>query len=113
MNDDEVSFKVKGSAEDPYDVRFVHRSDGNFSAYCSCQAGQNGMHCKHRLRILDGKSIDIVSGNIEDVKLVTTWVVGTDVELAIQQVILLEDESKRIKKELSAAKKKLGKCLLD
>ena len=40
MNENEISFYVKGSSEEPYKVIFVQRSENNLSAYCSCTAGE-------------------------------------------------------------------------
>jgi len=50
---DSVSFSVQGSAPEPYHVLF-RRNGANLSAYCTCPAGENGMYCKHRIRILQG-----------------------------------------------------------
>jgi uncharacterized Zn finger protein len=52
---DKASFLVQGSAAEPYKVIFKLRDDKNLSAYCTCQAGQKGTHCKHRINILRGE----------------------------------------------------------
>jgi uncharacterized Zn finger protein len=107
-----VEFLVQGSAVEPYRVLF--RRDGmNLSAYCTCPAGENGMYCKHRIRILQGLVEAVVSSNTKDVSTVAGWLAGTDVENALRNVISLEKEAERIKNALSAAKKALAKCLLD
>ena len=62
-----VSFLVQGSAPEPYHVLF-RRNGANLSAYCTCPAGENGMHCKHRIRILQGLAEGIVSENVADVQ---------------------------------------------
>ncbi|MCC7568798.1 MAG: SWIM zinc finger domain-containing protein, partial [Candidatus Methanofastidiosa archaeon] len=97
----EIAFEVQGSAPDPYRVVFVKRSDANLSAYCSCPAGENGLYCKHRFNILEGMKKGIVSDNLEDVKVVQSWLPGTDLGDAIQKMRELESEAARIKKELS------------
>jgi SWIM zinc finger len=113
----EISFKVQGSASEPYGVIFVKRSDTNLSAYCSCPAGENGQYCKHRFNILDGTIKGIVSDNLEDVKVVQSWLSGTDVENALIKMHELEAEAEaeaeRIKKELFAAKKAVAKAMRD
>ncbi|MDY6894784.1 MAG: SWIM zinc finger family protein [Thermotogota bacterium] len=109
----EVSFEVQGSASEPYRVVFVKRSDTNLSAYCSCPAGENGQYCKHRFNILEGITKGIVSDNLEDVKVVQSWLPGTDLEEAIIKMRELESEATRIKKELSAAKKVVAKAMRD
>lgn len=110
---DKVVFEVQGSDIDPYQVTFVRRSEENLSAYCTCPAGDNGQYCKHRFRILDGSTKNIVSGNEEEVATVTAWLPGTDVERAIQEMHRLESEHDRIKKELSDAKKRVAAALRD
>ena len=109
----EISFEVQGSASEPYGVVFVKRTDTNLSAYCSCPAGENGQYCKHRFNILDGLTKGIVSDNLEDVKVIQSWLPGTDVEEALIKMRKLESEAARIKKELSAAKKIVAKAMRD
>ena len=59
-------------------------------------------------------SVDgIVSDNLEDVPTVFAWMVGTDVEAALLEMLRLEKESDRIKNQLAAAKKKLAVALGD
>ena len=109
----EIRFEVQGSARDPYGVIFVRRSESDLSAFCSCPAGQNGQYCKHRLNILAGITKGIVSGNDDDVKVVRSWLPGTDIELAIARMRELEKEADKIKKALSVAKKDLAKAMRD
>lgn len=110
---DEVSFKVRGSASDPYRVKFVKRSSENLSAYCTCPAGENGQYCKHRFSILDGKTDGIVSENTDQVKIIISWLPGTDLEVALNEMKRLEVEAAKVKKELSAAKKEVAKAMRD
>jgi uncharacterized Zn finger protein len=108
-----VIFEVQGSSPEPYKVTFVRRSAGNLSAYCTCPAGDNGQYCKHRFRILDGSTKGIVSANKDEVATITSWLPGTDIEDAIQEMRRLESEQDRIKAELSAAKKKMAAAMRD
>lgn len=107
-----AEFLVQGSAPEPYRVLF-QRNGKNLSAYCTCPAGEEGMHCKHRIRILQGSTEGIVSHNERDVALVAGWLVGTDVEVALHRVISLENEAARVTQALRLAKKALAKCFLD
>ena len=109
----EITFEVQGSAAEPYFVVFVRRSDTNLSAYCSCPAGENGQYCKHRFNILDGVTKGIVSNNLDDVKVVQSWLPGTDVEAALIKMRELEAEAAKLKKALSAAKKEVAKAMRD
>jgi uncharacterized Zn finger protein len=110
---DTFEFLVQGSAPEPYVVSFRRRDAKNISAYCTCPAGESGMSCKHRIRILRGLVEGIVSKNTADVAAVAGWLAGSDVETALQTIDELEKEAERVKKALSAAKKALAACLLD
>ena len=110
---DTFEFLVQGSARQPYVVSFRRRDAKNFSAYCTCRAFENGMFCKHRIRILRGLIEGIVSDNAADVSTVAGWLAGSDVETALRTVDELEKEADRINKALIAAKKALARCLLD
>jgi uncharacterized Zn finger protein len=109
---DSIDFFVQGSAPDPYRVLF-RRTGSNLSAYCTCPAGENGMYCKHRIRILQGLVEGIVSENTTDVQRVVEWLIGTDVDQALQTVNALEKEADSIKSALSEAKRALSRCFLD
>lgn len=106
-----IVFLVKGSAAEPYQTEFVKRSDTNISAYCTCKAGQNGMYCKHRFGILEGKTKGIISDNLNDVEVVQSWLPGSDIETAMIEVKKLETEAAKIKKLLTAAKKQVAKTM--
>jgi hypothetical protein len=110
---EEVLFEVQGSAVDPYGVVFVKRSETSLSVSCSCPAGENGQYCKHRFSILDGLTKNIVSDNHDQVKLVKSWLVGTDVENALIKMRELEAKAAQIKKELTASKKAVAKAMRD
>jgi uncharacterized Zn finger protein len=110
---DTFEFLVQGSAAEPYRVSFRRRDAKHISAYCTCAAGESGMHCKHRVRILRGLLDGVVSKNTVDITTVAGWLAGSDVETALQTIDELEKEADRIKKALSAAKKALSQCLLD
>ncbi len=109
----EILFEVQGSASKPYIVIFVKRSDTNLSAYCSCPAGGYGLYCEHPLNILDGVTKGIVSDNLDDVKIVQSWLAGTDVEEALIKLRKLEAEAERLKKEISIAKEEVAKVMTD
>lgn len=110
---EEMAFDIQGSAPEPYRVVFVRRSQTNLSAYCSCPAGEKGQYCKHRFAILDGIQDGLVSANPEGIKIVQSWLPGTDMEKALLKIRILEEEAERIKKELSSAKHDLAKAMRD
>ena len=108
-----IKFLVQGSEEEPYEVIF-DKKEGSITATCSCPAGVKGFRgecCKHRTRILRGDSDGIVSANTEDVKIVQGWIVGSDIEIAVQQLSEGEAELERAKRKVAAAKKALAKVM--
>ena len=108
----ELTFLVQGSAKEPYKVTF-QKKGVNLSAYCTCPAGDNGQYCKHRFSILGGATDGIVSANVLDVKIIVSWLAGSDVELAMNDVMNAEEQFEIAKLKLSAAKKQLAKALRD
>lgn len=57
----EISFFVRWSDPDPYEVTFLKEADSKVIVLCTCKAGMNGMHCKHRIAIINGDTSAIVS----------------------------------------------------
>ena len=80
-----TTFKVKGSATEPYELTFI-KDGGSLTALCTCPAGEFGNVCKHRTNILDGKTAAITSGNEGEVATVREWLVGSDVEAALNEL---------------------------
>ena len=109
----ELIFMVKGSAEDPYEVKFLKRSETNLSAYCTCPAGKKGQYCKHRFNILKGIKKGIVSDNLDDVETVASWLPGSDIEKAMAYVAESEKRLTAAKKKLSEAKKLVARAMRD
>jgi len=110
--DQKVKFLVQGTSMTPHEVRFGIRGT-NLTARCSCQAGLKGQYCKHRLRILNGETKDIISGNEEDMLKVVAWLAGTDVESTLKEFVLAEEAFETAKERLSNLKKNLARALRD
>ena len=103
---EQVEFKVKGSAERPYELIFIKDGD-SLTALCNCPAGEFGNVCKHRTSILDGKTKGIVSDNESDVPKIVQWLAGTDVESALIELRAAE----KSRESLPAAKRKLARAM--
>ncbi len=106
----ELSFQVKGSSAQPYEVTFIKDGD-SLTALCSCPAGQYGNFCKHRMSILDGDSRAVVSDNADSVATVVDWLDGTDVAAALVEFRELEKSTGVPKSKLVAAKRKLARAM--
>ena len=106
-------FLVQGSAREPYVVSFRRRDANNISANCTCPTAGLGMSCKHRIRILQGRTDDVISPNTADVTKVAGWFAGSDVATALATIDRLEKESEAIKVALTTAKRALAQRLAD
>lgn len=109
---EKIKFSVQGSAEEPYIITFT-KEGLNLNAYCTCPAGENGLYCKHRFRILDGLTENIISNNLQDVQKVLSWLPGTDIETALVRCKNAEKSFEMAKSELQLAKKNIVKVFRD
>lgn len=108
----EITFRVQGSASEPYTVNFSKDGD-NLSAHCDCKAGLMRQHCKHRLNILAGDASSLVSGNEADIATVREWLEGSDVQKYIEAVHMAERDLWTAQAKFRAAKKALARALND
>ena len=107
---EELTFLVKGSAKDPYEIIFIKDGD-SLTAICNCPAGTYGNLCKHRVNILDGKTAGITSDNANMVPTVVGWLAGTDVEAALVELRQIEKTKDADKSALNDAKRKLARTM--
>jgi len=107
-----LEFTVQGSKGDKYHVA-VRRAGGNLTATCTCRAGQNGVHCKHRMALLVGDVSNLISDNDSDVTALAEIIKGTDVETALKSLAAAEEALQAAKGEVSQRKKALSRALND
>jgi hypothetical protein len=107
---EELTFLVKGSAKDPYEVIFIKDGD-SLTAICDCPAGTFSNVCKHRVNILDGDARSITSDNADKVPTVVEWLVGSDVEAALSDLRAIEKLKDKDKTALNDAKRKLARAM--
>jgi len=81
-----LTFLIQGSAKKPYEVSFW-RNGRNLTTSCTCEAGKNGMSCKHRFALMDADVTNLVSGNINDVGRLQQMIMNTDVAEAYRPVL--------------------------
>ena len=84
---DELNFTVQVSNDTPHYTVIIRRDEHDLSARCTCENGDLGALCKHRLSILSGQTKWVISNNIAGVKTVRSWVVSTDVGQAIIKLV--------------------------
>lgn len=105
-----VVFLVQGSKAEPYRVTF-EKTEGGMRAFCDCAAGTNGKSCKHRTRILQGDSTDIVSPNSAAVEEVVSWGGGETVKELQKEIATREKKIALLEKEISVLRKSISKAL--
>ncbi len=106
----ELTFQVKGSSTEPYEITFIKDGD-SLTALCSCPAGQYGNFCKHRIAILDGITKAVVGENVDQVAVVQDWLKGTDVAAALAALREVEQAKDVPKGALVDAKRKLARAM--
>jgi len=105
-----IAFRIQGREQEPYETVF-QRNGSRVTASCSCPAGikgRLGLCCRHRTRILQGNADGIVSGNSGDVKIVQSWILGSGVETAAQELAEGEAALIEARKRITAAKRALS-----
>lgn len=107
---EELTIRVKGSSPDPYELTFI-KDGASLTALCTCPAGSFGNSCKHRIAIFEGDAGAVVDGDEKKVTTVIEWLVGTDVEAALLEVLETNAAPDATKGTLAAAKKKLAKAM--
>ena len=85
--EDGLSFTVRGSTGNTYFVN-AQKVGPEVRISCTCQAGQNGLWCKHRTALLDGVVSDLLSNNVSDVVSLSRMAAGL--------VVLPRDRRKQI-----------------
>jgi DNA polymerase III subunit epsilon len=105
-----LHFVVEGSSGNEYEV-VASRNGANFRMTCSCEAGANGVFCKHRSALLNGSFDTLISGNRSDVEKLREMVAGTDAEGLFRDIEVLEDEQREIDAKLKHAKRALSVAL--
>lgn len=106
----EISFHVKGSEPEPYEVTFLKQED-RVLVLCTCTAAQYGRHCKHRMRIIAGDTTDIISDNVDQIATVQGWISGTALERTLNELTASEDSLKDIQKTVRDLKKKIARMM--
>jgi hypothetical protein len=103
-------FTVLGSKGDPYKIIFEIEGD-RANAYCSCQAGQSGQYCKHRITILSGDLTYIVSENAAEASQLHDLLQGTDLMDSFDSFLKAEALAEEAKENLDSAKRDLARAM--
>lgn len=106
-----LDFQVVSSSTGEVYFIELSRAGDNLTCTCTCPAGQNGTHCKHRIGILSGDASIIKAGDTDKISLIPEMLSGTDVEAALERLKNIERQKAEIDKQLRAAKKALARTL--
>ncbi|MBF0418291.1 MAG: hypothetical protein HQL86_08595, partial [Magnetococcales bacterium] len=77
-----------------------------------CTAGIDDI-CQHRINLFSGLAKDVISNNPEDVKKVVSWIAGTDVGKALQDMVEAVKQLENAQEDFANARKRLIKALKD
>lgn len=105
-----LDFQIRGSAGDAYNV-LAEKVGTEVRMSCTCAAGQNGMHCKHRFMLLNGVVDHLISDNIADVTTLKSWLPGSKVEAALDDLSKAEAAVKAAQSALARSKKYVARAM--
>lgn len=103
------TFKIQGSSS-IYEV-IISKNGSNLIATCTCSAAQNNMACKHRLDLFLGKSNSVISDNVNEAHTIPEFICDTTEGQLFLDLIVMEAEFERLKKEIPEKKKLLSRLL--
>lgn len=98
----EIEKKVIGSSGSEYSVT-VRANEKQIKSICNCQAGINGVLCKHVKQVLDDQ-ISINPSFKEHYQ-------SSGIHAAFEELAIAEHELERLKKEVSDKKKKISRLI--
>lgn len=105
-----LEFVIEGSRGDQYQVTFEKEGE-TLHAFCTCQAGENGLYCKHRFGLMDGSPARLLSDNAGDVERLKAMMAGTELEAAYSRVKEATKAHEATTKALGKAKKDLARAM--
>lgn len=79
--------------------------DGVFTMQCTCQAGMNGLMCKHRQALLESQAANAL--------VVQQWFKNSKAHAVAEAIRAMEAEAEHIKRTLKASKAQLGRMMQD
>lgn len=109
---EQLRFFVQGSEPEPYEVTFGRQDGQRLIALCTCAAGQNGTYCKHRFNLLDGVLTGVVSGNESDLRILASWLPGSNLADCLEDLAEAERQRQIADGMVKKAKKKLADTML-
>jgi hypothetical protein len=110
MATDALHFQVRSSSSDQvYDIEA--RFSPTLKITCTCQGGLMGQICKHRTALLLENPSSIIDLNLDDLRSLSRQARESPLGNAIQEMSDLEIEADKLKKQISAYKKKISRLM--
>ena len=108
-----LEFTVSSSSSSELYYVHLHRYENKLICTCTCPAGQKQQACKHRLSILDGDMTNVQGGDTDRASEIKDFLVGSDVETALEKLRDLNSQKDALDKQIKAQKKLLSRTLQD
>ena len=103
-----LEFIVRSSSSDEVYFLKAYETQAGVRFTCSCPAGENGQHCKHRIALANGDTSRLAQPNDVAVKALIAMLSTTSIPQTVTRIVELEQIAASIKKEISEEKKKLS-----
>ena len=105
-----IQFQVQGSASEPYKTT-ISINNYNITCLCDCKAGINGSHCKHWMGVFEGTKQDYINIGDEQLREIQSWLPGSDLEEAWNELLKIKDIEKSLKIRKSQVIKKFRSAM--
>lgn len=105
-----LRFSILGSTGNVYEIT-ASRQGSRFTMTCTCEGAVKGLHCRHRMALLDGECTDLVSGNQKDVEELNILFEGTDAQRYYRELVQLEAQLEALKKQIKNRKHAFARAL--
>jgi uncharacterized Zn finger protein len=102
---------ASSSGEGNYNI-VAYQTENGVRLSCDCQAGVNGMMCKHRLAVMTGSTNKFSRCRPEDIASLKLMLDGHPCWSIMDAIKGLEAEAERVKKAIAAEKKGLARSLM-
>lgn len=98
------------SSGEEYEILLL-KGPKSIALHCSCPAGANGQHCKHRVALIDGDDADVISSShtVEDL---IAAIAGSEIETLVARMRKQEAVVADAQAELKKLKKALGRAMI-
>jgi uncharacterized Zn finger protein len=99
------------SGDEPYHVS-IQFQDNKVTATCDCQAGQHGLHCKHRMAVIAGdKTVLYDATQYPDLSRASDLLSRSRIKGVLDDVHAAEEAVEAAKREFKRQKARLGRLM--